>query len=154
MQYDILLHGFSRPLKNGQINPKNYPYWEEVIKPLSYLKWVQVGISGDTQLVSNFKKDCSWNEIVNCLQNSKIFISIDSFIPHLANLIGKRGVVIWGPSDPHIFGYSHNINLLKSRDRLRKNQFQLWEQCEYDSDRFIDPSVVIDAVEQLLIQVR
>lgn len=39
----ILLHAFAQKLRNGAENPKNYPYWKELISMIDE-PIVQVGI--------------------------------------------------------------------------------------------------------------
>jgi hypothetical protein len=62
---------------------------------------------------------------------------------HLAWSEGKPGIVLWGISDPLIFGHPENTNLLKGREYLASNQFLWWEAHEFDADRFVKPDVVL-----------
>ena len=66
------------------------------------------------------------------------------FFQHLGWDEGKQGIVLWGPSDPLIFGHPENINLLKDRKYLVPNQFLIWEQQEYQSERFVKPNEVME----------
>jgi hypothetical protein len=61
----------------------------------------------------------------------------------LAWSLGKRGIVLWSVSDPNIYGHKENINLLKSRDCLSKEQFLWWEYVEHDPNKFVSPQEVI-----------
>jgi hypothetical protein len=71
----------------------------------------------------------------------------------MAWTLGRPGVVIFGPSDPVIFGHEENVNLLKDRRFLRKQQFWLWSQIEphlaSNPDIFVSPEVVVAAVLRL-----
>jgi hypothetical protein len=73
----------------------------------------------------------------------RTWIGVDSFFQHFCWDLGKPGIVIWGQSDPNIFGHPENINLLKDRKYLREKQFWLWEQAEYNEEAFVLPVAVL-----------
>ena len=41
----------------------------------------------------------------------KTFIGIDSCVQHISAAFNKKGIVLWGGTDPTKLGYDHNINL-------------------------------------------
>jgi len=51
----VIISPYSRRLRNGNRNPKNYPYFEEVIKQLRKMGVyvIQVGIKGEKELGAN-----------------------------------------------------------------------------------------------------
>lgn len=51
--------------------------------------------------------------IIALLKYSDCFIGIDSFIHHGAMAFNKKGVVIWGGTNPKKLGYDHHTNLTK-----------------------------------------
>lgn len=133
----ILIHPHGRKMRNGQVNPKSYPHWAELLPRLVSLDHVaQIGLPGETPLVDDFVTGLSLREISALLRFCTLWLSIDSFMPHLAHHIPKPGVVLWGPSDPIIYGYSENMNLLRGRQYLRPNQFGPWEECQYSVEAF------------------
>jgi ADP-heptose:LPS heptosyltransferase len=138
----IIISPWAQKLRNGKNNPKNYPWWPELISSIGQ-HVVQVGVSGEPQLVDDFRPDLSFDELGSLLFNCKTWISVDSFFQHYAWDLGKPGVVLWGQSDPNIFGHPENINLLKDRKYLREKQFWWWEQCEYNPDAFVSPEEVL-----------
>ncbi|NBW15323.1 MAG: hypothetical protein EBR82_45745, partial [Caulobacteraceae bacterium] len=146
----ILIAPYAKQLRNGKRNPKNYPFWEEVIRLLAGKEIVQVGISGEEPLVEDVRMDLPIAELRGILKACDTWIACDSFFQHLGWDEGKPGVVLWSVSDPLIFGHSENINLLKNRDCLAANQFLWWEQTEYDASKFVEPSVVVEAVDSLM----
>jgi ADP-heptose:LPS heptosyltransferase len=160
---NIVIAPYSVQLPSGQLNPKNYPYWREVIKGvntfdsyfnyLSEYHFIQIGREGEEQLCEDFRKDLSFKEIELLLKNSFTFVTVDSFLQHLAWKIGKRGIVIFSQSDPEIFGHKENINLLKDRSYLRpgREQFWKWDQCEWNEDAFVSPDEVIKAIWEFKI---
>jgi hypothetical protein len=142
----IVISPYAKKLRNDKNNPKNYPWWPELISLIKE-PIVQVGIEGEEQLVDDFRKDLSVLELTALIENCRTWISVDSFFQHLAWDIGKPGIVLFGQSDPIIFGHPENINLLKDRKYLREQQFWWWEQCEYKEDAFVKPEEVVKYLE-------
>ena len=138
----IIIAPYAQKLRTGNLNPKNYPYWKELIEQIKE-PIIQVGVEGETQLVPDFRKNLPILELRTLLKECRIWISIDSFIQHLGWDEGKKGIVLWGPSDPLIFGHPENINLLKDRKNLAENQFLWWDYVEYDATKFVTPDEVI-----------
>jgi len=147
----IILAPWAKKMRNGKQHPKDYPYWQDVIKEIS-LPIVQVGVEGEVQLVDDFRKNLSLTELSELVKECKTWISVDSFFQHFCWDLGKPGIVIWGQSDPNIFGHPENINLLKDRKYLRDKQFWWWEQCEFKEEAFVEPSIVIDTIKTVLEQ--
>jgi ADP-heptose:LPS heptosyltransferase len=138
----IIISPYSKKLLSGKQNPKNYPFWEELISQIDE-PIVQVGIEGEKQLVPDFRKNLPLTELRKLIQECRIWISCDSFFQHLAWDEGKRGIVLWGVSDPLIYGHPENINLLKDRAHLSENQFLWWEFTEHKDKRFVKPNEVL-----------
>lgn len=140
----ILIFPYSKALPNGQENPKNYPYWPELIKMLEGAghTLVQVGVTGEKQLVSDFRKNLSIADLSELILECDNWVGIDSFPQHLAWSLNKPGIVIFSQSDPLIFGHVENINLLKDRKYLREKQFWLWSQAVYDPDAYVSSNEV------------
>jgi len=139
----IIISPFSKTLRNGKTNPKNYPYWKELIRLIDE-PIVQVGIDGEEQLVDDFRKNLSLDELEILVNQCRTWISCDSFFQHFAWDKQKYGIVLWSVSDPNIFGHPENINLLKDRKYLVQNQFLWWEHTEYDATKFVEPEVVLE----------
>lgn len=128
-------------------NAKNYPWFQEIIdkiKEMSDYKIVQIGVSGEKKLdqIDEYFFDKSLKEIKQKIIDCDFWISIDSMLQHLASHTDKRGVVLWGKSDPKLFGYPQNLNLLKDRKYLRPDQFFIWDPEEFDENVFMHPSEV------------
>ena len=107
-------------ISKGNIkNAKSYPdeYWDELIDLLK------------DHEIKEIKGILPLNEIVDLVNWADTILSIDSFLPHLIvyHKIDKKVIVLWGTSDPLIFGYPENINLLKDRSNLREQQFKWWK---------------------------
>lgn len=145
----IIISPYSKKLINGKQNPKNYPFWKELIAMIDE-PIIQVGIDGEEQLVQDFRKNLSLSELRSLIQKCDTWISCDSFFQHLAWDEGKRGIVLWSVSDPLIFGHSENVNLLKDRSYLSENQFLWWEFVEHSNERFVDPNLVFKVLTEVL----
>ena len=138
----IIISPYARKMRNDKEHPKNYPFWKEVIEHIDE-DIVQIGIDGEEQLVPDFRKNLQLYELSVLTTQCKTWVSIDSFFQHFCWDLNKPGIVIFGQSDPNIFGHTENINLLKDRKYLAPNQFLWWEQTEHLAERFIDPSEVL-----------
>lgn len=130
-------------------NPKTYPWWPELVKKLDH-SIIQIGVEGEQQLVPDCRFNLSLKQLKVLVSLCDVWLTVDSFLPHLAHIVGKPGVVIWSVSDPTIFGYPENINLLKDRKYLRPNQFEYWEAQSFVEEAFVSPDVVVDAVNLIM----
>jgi len=110
----IIISPYSKALLSGNQNPKNYPYWEALIKMIDE-PIIQVGIETEKQLVPDFRKNLPVTELRKLIQECRTWISCDSFFQHLGWDEGKKGIVLWGVSDPLIFGHPENINLYQPK---------------------------------------
>jgi hypothetical protein len=144
----IIISPYSKALLSGKQNPKNYPYWEELIAQIDE-PIVQVGIAGEKQLVKDFRQNLRISELRELIQECRTWISCDSFFQHLGWDEGKQGIVLWGVSDPLIYGHPENINLLKDRSYLAPNQFLWWESTEHKNERFVKPKEVLQYLNKV-----
>ena len=148
----IIISPYSRKLRNNARNPKNYPYWSELVQKLVEREYnvMQIGVKDEVQInkVEEFKTNLKLKEIKELLEQCHIWISVDNFLQHLASHTTKPGIVLFGKSDPLIFGYPQNINLLKNRKHLRAKQFDIWEAEAYDSSVFVKPEIVVSNIPQ------
>jgi FkbM family methyltransferase len=135
------------PYSQDPEHAKSYPFWKELVpllKTLNY-KIVQIGSKKKDkdgrditeQIIESVDETCfgrSFKEIEEMIKNCRFWIGVDNFLQHLCNNMEKvvRGIVIYGESDPELFGYSYNKNILKSRKFLKPLQFSPWYE---DIDR-------------------
>ncbi len=117
---------------------------------------VQIGIKGEERIegVAQFIQDFPLDKLISVINDCDRWCAVDSFLPHFcATMRLKSGVVIWSRSSPRVWGYPHNINLLKDKSYLREYQYAHWWDCEYDENAFVEPDVVMDALHGRLSQV-
>jgi len=143
----IIISPYAKELPKGGDNPKNYPFWRQLI-PLISETIVQIGVANEKQLVEDFRTDLSLQDLRLLVSQCRTWISCDSFFQHFCWDIGKPGVVIWGQSDPLIFGHPENTNLLKDRKYLFHNQFLAWDLIPMRYDCFVEPREVVQALEK------
>jgi ADP-heptose:LPS heptosyltransferase len=148
----IIISPYAKKLREEKIHPKNYPYWNYVIEKIKE-EIIQVGVEGELQLVSDFRKNLSMSELKSLILECKTWISVDSFFQHYCWELKKPGIVLFGLSDPNIFGHPENINLLKDRKYLREKQHWLWEQCDFDENAFVKSNEVINALKKFNVNV-
>jgi ADP-heptose:LPS heptosyltransferase len=145
----IIIAPYAQKLRTGKENPKNYPFWEVLVQEMRKIeRVVQVGVEGEKQLVPDFRKNLPIADIRKLIQECRTWVGVDSFFQHLAWDEGKPGIVLWGPSDPLIWGHPENINLLKDRSHLVENQFLWWEATEHRNERFVKPKEILDRLEE------
>lgn len=152
----IVISPYSKKLREKDtLHPKNFPFWKELVDLLKIdgHKIIQVGVEGEEKLVEDCKFNLSSKELIELYKQCDTFISVENFFPHFvhANKL-NGGVVIFAQSDPEIFGYSENINLLKSKEYLRWDQFGPWEACEYKEDAFVKPDMVLTAIQKINLE--
>jgi hypothetical protein len=147
----LIISPWTRRLRNGLRNAKQFPYWKEFMPMLKNedIHTCQVSITGEEAIgADEVKMDLSLDKLKDLLLEYDAFLAIDNFFPHFAHYYGKSGVVIWSVSDPLIFGYKENINLLKNRSYLRKDQFLFWEFEQYNKNAFVNHIEVFNAVKK------
>jgi len=149
----ILISPWSRNAPNGQKCAKNYPFWPEVIALLKEkgFKTICVSVDGEDAIPADITlNNLPILQLKKCLNECDAWISVDNFFHHFASYYNKKGVAIFSKSDPLIFGSPENINLLKSRSFLRKNQFNFWDNEPLDKNSFVSPQTVVDSVISLV----
>jgi len=147
---NIVISPFSRKLRSGKENPKDFPYWKETVKILRERgdKIVQIGVEGEEDIGAEFfYKSLILESLKKLIDSADLWISVDNFMNHFGTWVGKKGIVIFGQSDPKIFGYDQNINLLKNEKYLRKDQFDIWEHAKYKEEAFVSVDELIKAID-------
>lgn len=147
----ILIAPFSKNTPSGKPCAKNYPLWPEVVAQLQKIGYyvIQISCKGEESIHANERHDnLPFKDLLSLLNTCDLWLSVDSFFQHFAHYHNKRGIVLWSKSDPQIFGYPENINLLKDRKFLRKHQFRYWEGEIVEKESFVDPLLVVNTVVQ------
>jgi hypothetical protein len=147
----IIISPYSNPLPGG--NAKNYAHWPEVCSRLKAEghKLVQIGRMGEARLphVDQHLLALSLEELKKLVNGCETWASVDNFFPHLCSHTSKPGTAIFTRSDPRIYGYLRNTNLLKARRYLRPDPFGAWPDCPPVPEASIDPDVVVTSILSL-----
>lgn len=136
----MIISPFPKSLSIDKPSAKMYPYWPQVIGFLKAagIYTIQIGGTGEPSLgcdEEQFGK--SFRELKDLTDSSDGWISVDNFFQHFVHYHKlKSGIVIWSKSDPNIFGYPENINILKDRKYLRKEQFKTWNDEPHELESF------------------
>lgn len=154
MNNKILISPYSAKLRNGKTNPKNYPYWPQLVHLLNGNGYevIQIGVSGEDRIegVSQFVQGWPFDKLRQLVSDCATWISVDNFFPHFTHCERlKPGIVLFGQSDPKLFGYVENTNILRSRDYLRQFQYDTWEAATYRTDAFVFAENVMPSVYKL-----
>jgi ADP-heptose:LPS heptosyltransferase len=145
----VIISPWSKALRNGKENPKNYPFWKEVVDGLKEkgIHVIQAGVTGEKLLGADSTAfNLSLDDLAELIKSCDAWVSVDNFFQHFCYLLEQPGIVIFGRSDPNIFGHELNDNLLKNRSYLRATQFTFWEDVEFSTECFVEPKVVIEAI--------
>jgi ADP-heptose:LPS heptosyltransferase len=156
----VVFSPYSSKLRCGKPNAKNYPYWKGLLSLLKSKGFytIQLGVTGEEKIdgADEFKQNLSFDEIEKLVTRDETLIfSVDSFLPHLCRNIGRACIVLWGKSDPKIFGYEENVNLLKDRKYLRNrhDQWVYWEDVPFDADAFMSPEEVMKNLKSFVDEI-
>jgi hypothetical protein len=145
----IVLSPWSKMMPDNRTNAKNYHRWVDVVSGLKLrnMHVIQVGLPGESIVtgVDETRFGLRFSELETLVRNCTTWCSVDNFFHHFCAFIGKPGVVVWGKSDPLLFGHSMHTNIV-NRDKLRPLQFELWKNEPFDPTVFPEPHTVIDAV--------
>lgn len=145
----ILYAPFARKLRGtNEPSPKDYPWNQELVGLLSHENQiVQVGGNDDKQVVQDFRKNLAFDQVSELIHSCETAICVDSYLQHHCWFLDKKAIVLWGISDPLIFGHSMHLNLLKDRNFLRPNQFDLYYTNEYKPEAFVTPKEVMENLD-------
>jgi len=55
-------------------------------------------------------------EVIHIIYKSEFVITVDNFIMHAAAMTGRKACVIWGPTQPDIYGYQTHAHIVNSLD--------------------------------------
>ena len=145
----IIISPWSKKQRNGKPSPKNYPHWKELIELIGQEKIIQIGLGGEEKLVDDCRFGLNFEEIDDLICDADMCVSIDNMFQHLCWFNERKCVVLFGISDPEIFGHEDNVNLLKSRKYLRQNQFGFYEDSDYCPEAFLDAETVYKKLKEL-----
>lgn len=160
---DIIVAPYSKHRTDGKPNAKNYPWWTEVLTELAKEHAVTQLVYGDEPRIEvdaetlisqaafvgsplpgiSHMHNAPLPYVEKFVSSCDMFMCVDNFLQHMGHWLGKRGVVLYGPSDPTLFGYKENLNLYADRKYFRPFQFQTWQEWDFTPDAFVKPEQVV-----------
>lgn len=148
----IIISPYSQQLPSGRENPKNYPYWQELVDLLRTqgVEVIQLGRTGEPPFKGTVCVfDQNLRDVLSLVKVAEAWISVDNFLPHMCNAekISTKGFVIFSKSDPRIYGYRQFTNILKSHKYLRLDQHGTWEECPFDPEAFFSAEKIFDILD-------
>lgn len=142
----IVISPWAAKLPDQAPNPKNYPWWPELIQLLPQ-PICQVGVHGEVQLVPDFRQNLNMSELATLVNSCRFWISCDSFLQHFAWDLHKQGVVLWGPSLPEIYGHTMHVNIRPPTHLACEHQFLTWSQIPPRTDWWVTPQQAVAQIK-------
>jgi ADP-heptose:LPS heptosyltransferase len=86
--------------------------WKELVRRNTDYDFIQVGASSDEAVDGALDlRNIPFRVALAVVKHVKGFVGVDSIFAHVTSVFGTRGVVLFGPSSPVIWGHPNNINL-------------------------------------------
>ena len=145
----VVVAPYSKPRTDKKRNAKDYPYWPQLFmaaRPHFNLVQVVHGSEMPIEGAYDYAVNKTLPEIESMVKSAGFFLSVDNYMQHMAHYLGVRGIALYGPSDPALFGYPENWNLYADRKYFRPNQFQTWQQWDFNAAAFVSVDDVIEAM--------
>ena len=111
---------YYNPAMAGQkaYTSRDYPmdmaqqFVDEFYKKYPDYKILQVRLPTEPLLKNvNFITNVPARNIFPYMKYCETFVVIDSFLNHVSDVYSKKGIVLWGATDPKKLGYKNNLNL-------------------------------------------
>lgn len=145
------------PYSQDPNHAKSYPFWDGLMPLLrdfakgANVRLIQIGRDGEPPLpcIDDFWVNRSFKVIEKSIEECLFWLSVDNFLQHLCHCmpVTIKGFVLWGVSDPKLFGYSYNGNILKNISYLRADQYNTWHGLVRNNDSFLSPEGVMEKIK-------
>lgn len=145
----VVLLNISSPLPE-----KHYPFelWEKVVDFIrEKCRVIQLLNSGpalarvdDILHIPSIRRSAALFQLSSCV------LTIDSFPGHLAKAVGTPAVVVFGPTNPTVFGHTGNVNLRDSQCPPCADTLRLRQCRNRDCLQALRPSTIAAAVFERL----
>jgi ADP-heptose:LPS heptosyltransferase len=89
--------------------------WEELVSKFKNYTFLLVGTDEDNFIKGSIdlRGKTTIRQAIALLNVAKLFVGIDSFLNHATNATCTKGVILFGSSNPMMWGYNNNINIYK-----------------------------------------
>jgi len=135
----------------SQGKAKNWPYFADLIALNPEVEFIEILIPGQVPVEGATPFTGTRREIINLLNECSLFISIDSWLQHLAKWnTDADGVVIFSRSNPALFGYKEFENVFKSNKYFKASPYEAWGPMDILADAFPTVEQVQNSFVKLL----
>jgi ADP-heptose:LPS heptosyltransferase len=144
-----------------QINPnfsqnKAWPLgnWEELIRRMPEYSFIHLGLATEDKVEGaiDFRGRTTFREALAYVKNALSLVGVDSSLAHAANAFNIPGVVLFGASNPEVWGHDSNINIYKAFRCSPCIDILLNSKCPYNKPCMAAISVE-EVKEALLTQI-
>lgn len=139
-------------------------YWNEVFRAFPKEKFVLLGQTVNKQLKGKnvYHREGKYNifQTADVIKRSKVLITEEGGLAHVANAVGKKAVVLFGATQKWFFGYKQNINLEQEIKECKfcHNKKIFWmKKCDINKTspyckkmEELKPEKVINAVKKVI----
>lgn len=126
----VVLHITSRCSKNQEWPFNN---WDKLIRSMPEYTFIQLGLKDELKVKQAVDlRGTTFREALAFIKHARGFVGVNSSFSHATNAFGIPGVVLFGPSQPEVWGHPNNINLYKPVRCAPCLDILLDSDCPYD----------------------
>lgn len=145
----ILVHITSMTSENQEWPMEN---WNALAASMPEYTFIQVGLTREQKVENmvDWRGKTSFRETMALFYHIRSFVGVNSSFSHVTNAFDTPGVVLFGPSQPAIWGHSNNVNLYKPLrcspclDLLVKGKCPYGRECMHN--------ITVDEVKEALLK--
>lgn len=110
-------------------------FWEALVRRNTEYTFVNLGGPLDQAIAGtvDLRGKASFRGMLAVLKYASSFVGVDSIFAHATNAFGTPGVVLFGPSNPTIWGHPNNCNLYLSLRCAPCVDILGWHGCPYST---------------------
>jgi len=144
----VILHIKSRTTDNQEWPLCN---WVELVRSMPEYSFIQLGWKDEDKVEQavDLRGQTSFRESFALIKCAKGFVGINSALSHVTNAFDIPGVVLFGPSQPLIWGHPNNINLYKPLRCSPCVDLMLENPCPYGKPCMTN--ITVEAVRSALL---
>lgn len=108
----IAMHITSLTSKNQEWDLES---WEALVEQMPEYTFIQLGTESEARVKNavDLRGKVSFRDTLALIKYSRSFVGVNSSFSHATNAFDIPGVVLFGPSQPAIWGHDNNINIYK-----------------------------------------
>lgn len=127
-------------------------YWNELVMRMPDYTFIQVGLPTEAMVEGavDLRGKTNIRQSMALVKQAAGFVGVVSFLSHVTNAFGTRGVIFFGPSSKRVWGHDNNINLSKDLPCANCIDWLQKTKCPYDKPcmRLITVKEVQEALQQ------